>query len=96
MKDVDFEQNFKSKTYKIMEWTSVKDKLPDELHKYCNVVVTFEDEFGDNGFITYVTQYKLTYGTDAKGDDIKYWEDVDGYIQDNVTHWMYLPEPPKI
>lgn len=67
-----------------MEWISVKDKMPGT---YESVVVfdgkgVYDDVMlvSDDG----------TFRTHALGYDY------DQQDLKNVTHWMYLPEPPKI
>lgn len=62
------------------EWISVNDRLPD---KYVNVLVYTEckDIF-------------TAAAVETGAESIK-WEDDYGYLDDDVTHWMPLPEPPK-
>jgi len=64
----------------MVEWVSVKDKLPEFgnyivcLKNYSVMEMTFSD-IGDNHW------FKIGVGPEAKGNE--------------VIHWMYLPEPPK-
>lgn len=70
------------------EWISVKDRLP--------TVYTFCWVYDADGYTQ--TAY-LTDGTDAVGNVIVYFQEASGSscsLIDNVTHWMPLPEPPKI
>lgn len=70
------------------KWISVKDRLPDKDGEY---LVCCECEIGDftNRYIDLV-QFDVTYNcwyyTDNEYDHILY----------NVTHWMSLPELPKL
>ena len=72
-----------------MEWTSVKDELPKE---YKDMLVCGDiHKNPENG----KWQRVLAYHPEAKhwctnGEEIIKWE---GYP---VTHWMPLPEPPKV
>lgn len=69
-------------------WISVKDRLPEEGEE----VLVFGQYLND---IPKVLGVKSRY----KGDqDWKYtWEGSDEWVyrEDDVTHWMPLPEPPK-
>jgi hypothetical protein len=65
-------------------WISVKDRLPEHLDK---VLVTFEDS--DN---------ILMASFSAQFDEFAvYWADGRKVPSHTViTHWMPLPEPPKV
>lgn len=63
------------------EWISVNEKLPDKSGQY----LTF------HGCYTGIVDYSV----EKKGWNITYCEDRETEIK-NVTHWMPLPEPPKM
>ncbi|MGB2063581.1 MAG: DUF551 domain-containing protein [Marinomonas gallaica] len=72
------------------EWISVEDKLPEVrvnvliYEKYTSVpVVAYRTEYGD--------WCASTEAYDTNGDAIV----VDNLIQEDITHWMPLPKPPK-
>ena len=69
------------KGHTVMEWISVKDKLPKETGRYwCHV-----KEVNDLGESSY--QWNVCYNE---------WEKAfHPDNNDKVTHWMPLPEPPK-
>ena len=64
----------------VQEWISVKDRLPEH-----GGVVLCLMKFGEQRILQWdnVSNWWLGYG---HGDD---WQKTD------VTHWQYLPQPPK-
>ena len=76
-----------------MNWISVMDKLPEEREEFGNtsdkVIVSYIDSENEN-FVS--TGYTFYY------EDIRYWNvDDESSVKTNwVTHWMPLPEPPKM
>jgi hypothetical protein len=64
-----------------MEWTSVKDKLPERYE----LVLTYSFD-GQVGVASWSKH--LNYG------DVIVWHGEDSEIV-NVTHWIPLPKPPK-
>ena len=70
-------------SYRKQEWISVKDRLPDIRQE----VIAYRGEFRGDIMDMY------TY----LNNDL--WEDAYGYRvsteHEGITHWMYLPEPPK-
>ena len=62
------------------KWISVKDKLPDNCHE---VIVCLEDEAG----------YRFA-DISFYNPDLRIWNNE--YSCYTVTHWMPMPELPKI
>jgi hypothetical protein len=72
-----------------MEWISVKDKLPE----FGQEVIVFCPK--SRHIVTALARF-CRYEGDVKF----YWDNyypMDGFthVQDAVTHWQKLPEPPK-
>ena len=74
----------------VQEWTSVKDRLPDNKEHDWVLAQVVED----NGYmhIPRVMEYRQ-----AKDD---WFEEIYGWLSEHnglfsVTHWMPLPNPPK-
>jgi len=63
-----------------MEWISVKDKLPEEGEN----VLIYEEAYSEVGYLFRGKWRSME--TDFCGEP---------YELEDVTHWMYLPEPPK-
>lgn len=71
------------------EWISVEDRLPEEkINPKMNdfEYVLCATKFGD------VRPYK--YGTAIWHTKAHFWHGA-GIVDEFVTHWMPLPEPPK-
>lgn len=74
------------------EWISVKDKLPNENGTY--IVYTHDGKLA-NGWVWFddaVVVADYTFG-------MWWWYNKNGIdfdITDIVTHWMPLPEPPRM
>lgn len=75
----------------VPQWISVKDRLPDVADKY---IVTACDEWCSHGegiwYDTVVVVAEYSGGCWNWNDN-----GTDYDIDDLVTHWMPLPEPPK-
>lgn len=73
-------------------WISVEDKLPDEDGEY---IVYAQDESSlPNEGIWYENVVVVAY---YRFDEWTWYEDDNEYdITDIVTHWMPLPEPPRM
>lgn len=73
-------------------WISVEDKLPDEDGEY---IVYAQDESSlPNEGIWYENVVVVAY---YRFDEWTWYEDDNDYdITDIVTHWMPLPEPPRM
>jgi len=62
-----------------MEWIEVKDRLPEEDQR---VIYWFEHTGVHYGKFTMTEHGACFYGPG-------------GWLTDDVTHWMPLPDPPK-
>ena len=72
------------------KWISVDDRLPKSNEE---VIVCYRcNTLNHLGKIELLPH--VTHATYHLYDDITYWENDCGGIQD-VTHWMPLPEPPE-
>ena len=84
------------------EWISVEDRLP-ESGKHVLVCCEIRSFMGKKQYICdgFYAEYKSIRGSGDNVDECAYIydEDEDEYssvvIEDFVTHWMPLPEPPK-
>lgn len=73
-------------------WISVKDRLP-EYDK--TVLVVNEDGYMHTavrikGSIARIDEWQIKFGVCFTDNDV--WEEDE---QGKITHWQYLPEPPK-
>lgn len=67
------------------EWISIKEKAPIDGQR----VIYYFEPLG-----MFLGKYATCKGSDAEyGTHCFYSEH--GYLTDDVTHWMPLPEPPK-
>lgn len=86
-----YEKGFQDGKADATEWISVKDGVPD------GEVLAANFAPGTYGYkeyiIGYVSKVKCTEPGWYKG---KCYAENDHEIIDNVTHWMPLPEPPKL
>lgn len=77
------------------KWISVNDKLPDKQIPVLVYVPPYSDEKEE--YVGYVAMAYYTYS--GRGG---YWAGTDGNVYGAIgiihdpTHWMPLPEPPKI
>ena len=69
--------------YRKQEWISVDERLPEETCK-CLIV----DALGVIYLASYSSRYRAFNATDEDGGDT--WR------LNSITHWMPLPEPPKM
>lgn len=74
-----------------MEWISVKDKLPPIGQEV--IVYSPKSNSGDGRVTALCRKIRYEEATNF------YWDNDYGgsnvYVQDAITHWMPLPEPPK-
>ena len=77
----------------VQEWISVDDRLPDETGRYLVVKKRIApDEFGGNRTDIVILRFFVGDGF-RMPKHIPDW--INGEINEEVTHWMPLPELPK-
>ena len=77
----------------VQEWISVKDRLPDETGRYLAVKKRIApDKFGGNRTDIVILRFFVDDGFKIP-THIPDW--INKEINEEVTHWMPLPEPPK-
>ena len=81
----------------VQEWISVKDRLPEEDGKY----IVFEQSGGrtNTSILRFAKDARKVDRYDFKGRWKNAWYEYDSewghYTVGSVTHWQYLPQPPK-
>ena len=77
----------------VQEWISVDDRLPDETGRYLAVKKRIApDELGGNRTDIVILRFFVDDGF-RMPTHIPDW--INGEINEEVTHWMPLPVPPK-
>ena len=77
----------------VQEWISVDDRLPDETGRYLAVKKRIApDELGGNRTDIVILRFFVDDGF-RMPTHIPDW--INGEINEEVTHWMPLPEMPK-
>ena len=77
----------------VQKWISVNDRLPDETGRYLAVKKRIApDEFGGNRTDIVILRFLVGDGF-RMPTYIPDW--INEEINEEVTHWMLLPEPPK-
>ena len=77
----------------VQEWISVDDRLPDETGRYLAVKKRIApDDFGGNRSDIVIIRFFVDEGF-RMPVHIPDW--INKKINEEVTHWMPLPEPPK-
>ena len=77
----------------VQEWISVDDRLPDETGRYLAVKKRIApDELGGNRTDIVILRFFVDDGF-RMPTHIPDW--INGEINEEVTHWMPLPELPK-
>ena len=77
----------------VQEWISVDDRLPDETGRYLAVKKRIApDELGGNRTDIVILRFFVDDGF-RMPIHIPDW--INGEINEEVTHWMSLPNPPK-
>ena len=75
------------------QWISVDDRLPDETGRYLAVKKRIApDEFGGNRTDIVILRFSVDDGFKMP-THIPDW--INEKINEEVTHWMPIPEPPK-
>ena len=92
------EQNFLadlliSNSVTVQEWISVKDRLPDKTGRYLVIKNRIApDCFGGNRTDIVILRFFVDKGF-RMPTHIPEW--INKEINEEVTHWMPLPQPPK-
>lgn len=79
--------------YRKQEWISVDDRFPEN---------DYEKHWKERQrYLVYTEPNGLMYVAKYGYKEYGWWSDGSGYVLDernyrNVTHWMPLPEPPKM
>ena len=77
----------------VQEWISVDDRLPDETGRYLAVKKRIApDELGGNRTDIVILRFFVDKGF-RMPTHIPEW--INKEINEEVTHWMPLPQPPK-
>ena len=77
----------------VQEWISVDDRLPEETGRYLAVKKRIApDELGGNRTDIVILRFFVDDGF-RMPTHIPDW--INGEINEEVTHWMPLPNPPK-
>ena len=77
----------------VQEWISVKDRLPDETGRYLAVKKRIApDKLGGNRTDIVILRFFVDNGFKMP-THIPDW--INEEINDEVTHWMPIPQPPK-
>ena len=76
----------------VQEWISVKDRLPEESGNY---IVCCDDSSCSYGEGIWYSSDVVVVSEYYEGSWIWYVGDTEWSLENIVTHWMPLPEPPK-
>ena len=78
---------------RVPKWISVKDRLPKETGRYLTVKKRIApDDFGGNSTNIIILRFTVDDGFKMP-THIPDW--INEKINEEITHWMPLPEPPK-
>ena len=78
---------------RVQEWIAVDDRLPEETGQYLTVKKRIApDDFGGNRTDIVIIRFFVDDGFRMQ-IHIPDW--INKKINEEVTHWMPLPEPPK-
>jgi len=72
-----------------MDWINIEDQVPED----GQLVLTYFDIL-DNKIE--ISRYKNLLGTEDEIFGHNMFHNRSGWLTDDVTHWMPLPEPPKL
>lgn len=82
-----------------VEWISVKDRLPKFVEEYLSfyetipVLATNGSEVLTGKFSVSKDDGDLSFHEECYDFIVTYYQDM--FEHKDITHWMYLPEPPK-
>lgn len=71
-----------------MKWINIEDQTPED----GQVVITY---FGVLNNPIEISTYKDLRGTDDEQFGRNMFHNKNGWLTDDVTHWMPLPDPPE-
>lgn len=71
-----------------MDWIKIEDQVPED----GQVVITYFDLLNNK---IEIAIYKNLVGTEDKMFGHNLFYNKSGWLTDDVTHWMPLPDPPK-
>jgi len=71
-----------------MDWIKIEDQTPED----GQVVLTYFKELNNP---IEISVYKNLVGTDDEIFGHNCFSNKSGWLTDDVTHWMPLPDPPK-
>lgn len=77
---------------RVPEWISVKDRLPEESGNY---IVCCDDSSCSYGEGIWYSSDVVVVSEYYEGSWIWYESGTEWSLENIVTHWMPLPEPPK-
>ena len=79
-----------------MEWTNVKNSLPEN---YSYVLVSNDTKTSEPRSISIaryeIDEWNFLFGNDNEGTSVACSDLTWSMRKDEITHWMPLPEPPK-
>jgi hypothetical protein len=73
-----------------MDWIDINERTPEDGQK----VLTYFKELDNNPIE--IASYKNLEGTEDEIFGKNLFYNKNGYLTDDVTHWMPLPEPPDV
>lgn len=71
-----------------MDWIKIEDQVPED----GQVVITYFEELNNK---IEISTYKNLVGTEDEMFGHNMFYNKSGWLTDDVTHWMPLPDPPK-
>ena len=72
-----------------MDWIKIEDQVPED----GQLVLTYFEVLNNK---IEISTYKNLVGTDREIFGHNLFYNKSGFLTDDVTHWMPLPDPPKL